>query len=314
MLPLVLTLAGSCAASSSGGDANLVPCGQQRTLPQGAACGLVCRAVLPTGGTGSQPVTTVWINGRPARMVIDSGASTTSVTTTGVQSLALGTPVAIPGQTVGIGGVQVRRRVLAGSLALGDLSYTNQPLQVVAMGRQPEAEPIDGLLGEDILRHFEIDFDLPHQRVTLYTGRPCGDALPGWTRIDAKAPIVRVPHLARLLAVPVTLDNQPASAMIDSGAETTVLGAAAIASGAASSAVADEVPLELSGVGPNAITGHLHLIDRLDVGGQSLTDVEVKVAPLPFSQPEMVLGDDYLDTHKVWISNATGQVYFGHTW
>ena len=52
--------------------------------------------------------------------------------------------------------------------------------------------PLDGVLGADSLNSFDIDLDLPNNRITLYSRQTCPGAAPAWTeplRHDGRRPI-----------------------------------------------------------------------------------------------------------------------------
>ena len=41
--------------------------------------------------------------------------------------------------------------------------------------------PLDGVLGADSLNSFDIDLDLPNNRITFYSRQTCPGAAPAWT-------------------------------------------------------------------------------------------------------------------------------------
>ena len=276
----------------------------------------MCRAELPVQMQGREPVVTVWLNDKPANLLLDTGASISSLTTEAAGRMALGPAVPEAGRIVGIGGAQARALVDVRRLAFGNVGLDDVKMAVLVVGHDPAADAMpDGGLGDDILRHYEVDLDLPHGAVRLYQGRPCAGLLPGWAAEDATLPWTRPFQAGAQVAIPATLDGHPTEALIDSGAETTVVGAAlALTSGVPASELGGDLATRMFGIGPALAPGKLHRFAALTVGGQTIPDVETAVLALPFDTPGMVLGADYLQTHKVWISYATGQVHVAHTW
>jgi predicted aspartyl protease len=307
------------AACQGGGGAAtagaVVPCGGGGTAPPPGACGLVCRAELPVRMQDGMPMVTVWLGAQPANLLLDTGASTSDLTTDGAKRLGFEHTTAVPGHIWGIGGDQGVALVTLPRLAFGEVSLDALRLPVLVMGRAGVETLPDGGLGDDILHRYEVDLDFPHDVVRLYAGRPCPGTLPGWTGEDAALPWTRPFASNWQVAVPASLDGHEVSAMIDSGAATTVVGMpAALAAGVPPTELASDLDAKMFGVGPGQVAGKLHRFDSVVVGGQTVPDLETAVVALPTTGFDMVLGADYLQTHKVWISYATGQVHVAHSW
>jgi hypothetical protein len=83
--------------------------------------------------------------------------------------------------------------------------------------------PLDGVLGADILRSFDIDLDLPERRMTLYQGQGCAAASPAGAQPYARIAAGRSP--SNRLFFPVQLDGSRISALFDNGAQFSVLSA-----------------------------------------------------------------------------------------
>ncbi len=221
----------------------------------------------------------------------------------------------IGGQVVGIGGAQPRFMVLARRIAFGQISATDYPVYVLKMGSSPGRHEADGSLGDDFLHHYEVDLDLPHAVVRLYQGRPCPGKLPGWSTEDAVLPATHPLPRQWQVAIPVQLEGHAFTAMIDSGAGAVVVGTNAVqALGGAQADSAGDPETKTIGFGPAIVPTDLHRFAALSVGGEAIPDVEAAVFDLHSPRYDMVLGFDYLQTHKVWISYATNQVHVAHTW
>ncbi len=300
-------------ATTSGQVAGVQPCdagGASGPPPPG--CGLVCRVELPVQFRDRLPVVTVWVNDKPADMVLDTGATATDLTPDGARRLGLTDVVPIGGHTMGIGGEQPRFKVLARRIAFGQITATDYPLFVLKMGGR---HPADGSLGDDFLHHYEIDLDLPHAMVRLYQGRPCPGRLPGWSTEDAVLPAIHPLPRQWQLAVPVRLDGHPFTALIDSGSSAVGVGTAAVqALDGFQADSAGDPEAKAVGFGPATVSTDLHRFASLQVGSETMPDVEATVLNLRSRRFDVLLGFDYLRTHKVWISYATNQVHVAHTW
>ncbi len=66
----------------------------------------------------------------------------------------------------------------------------------------------------------------------------------------------------------------------------------------------------ISGLGPHPVTMHLHRFRSLDAGGETLDRPSIWVASIRLPLfADMLLGQDWLASRRVWISYTTRQVF-----
>src|SRR5208337_4607475 len=158
-----------------------------------------------------RPLVDAEVNGDPVRLIVDTGAETTLLTSAAAERLgvpATGTSLRL----VGVGGEGAGSATTVHSLAIGELVLRNLPVVVDSDSENsgPSLGKVaDGILGLDVLSHFDVDLDMPNGRITFYRARMCEGGRPDWTlayaTLDAEVS-------ARLhLIVPVGLDNQTLS-------------------------------------------------------------------------------------------------------
>lgn len=105
----------------------------------------MCRAELPITVTlGNAPVIDVWINDRPARRLLDTGAARSALLMSAAARFDLGTPAAREGVLTGIGGVQSRSVVPIRSVAFGYVHLGPISADVLSMGRLSDKVAADG--------------------------------------------------------------------------------------------------------------------------------------------------------------------------
>jgi hypothetical protein len=78
--------------------------------------------------------------------------------------------------------------------------------------------------------------------------------------------------------------------------------------------LASELATVSSGVGPDSSTGRLHQFRTLDVGSETTPNFQADVLDLKLRGIDVLLGDDYLRTRKVWISYARREVRVTSDW
>ena len=312
----LLLLASGCAtAGGSASPAGVVAAcpGTADPMPADDRCGLVCRAELPvhTTQTGS-PLIDVWVNDSPVRLLFDTGASTGGLMRGTMNRLGVGAETAQAGVLTGIGGAVARGTVAVRSVAFGHVRQG--PLAMEALTSGISGAEFDGLLGADTLGRYQVDLDLPHNVVRLYEGKLCPGPLPGWASDDGPVPFVPWVHSGHIV-VDAKLDGAPVTALLDTGAQGTMVGlAAAHADGVTDADLASELGVRLTGVGPAQVPGRTHRFASIAIGPETVVQPETQVAALGFRHPEMVVGFDFFRTHKVWIDYADRVVHFAHAW
>jgi hypothetical protein len=217
---------------------------------------------------------------------------------------------------LGIGGLQQRPNALPRSLRLGttplhrrtltgDTSVTVGPLPVTEIA----GRPIAGLLGRDFLSLFDLDIDLPDHRMTLYDVRGCDAWFLPWTSPYAAIPATM--PMGAALVVQVLVDDRPLRALIDTGASSSLITASGMFRlGVTPALLARDPAGNGAGVGPAPVPMHLHRFAELRVGPDVMPDpalwvASVRVVPIV----DMLLGADWLQTRRVWLSFATKQVF-----
>ena len=123
------------------------------------------------------------IGGAPVTLLVDTGAERTLLTEAAVDRLRLPRDFQHATRTFGIGSPTATWDArLPDGMVLGG---THFPVDSVTVGHfgidNVAGGSADGLLGADILLAFDLDLDLPAQRITFYRARPeCPDAAPPW--------------------------------------------------------------------------------------------------------------------------------------
>lgn len=276
----------------------------------GGACGLTKRAELPLSVAGQVLVVDATINGSPARLVLDTGASSTLLTEEAASRRHLvRDPTHLP-QIVGVGGRTTRWGARIDKLALGPVVMKNERVEVGSTAFLPDGKPPDGFLGADLLSRYALDLDTAHLRLTIYEGKLCPGPPPGWAGQYAALPL-STPSPGRMhVGLPAVLNGQRITALLDTGAAvTTVTNEAAASVGVTALTLEQDRAVGMVGSGSGVGTAHLHRFRSLDVAGQVYQGPLLAVAPLPVSNAEMLLGMDWISSRRLFLSYATHQLF-----
>ncbi|MBW4090210.1 MAG: hypothetical protein HIU82_03745 [Proteobacteria bacterium] len=285
-------------------------------VSQAHACSVERRAVLPIQFRAGHPLVTALLDGQPATFVFDTGAQRSLLTPAAVARLHLKLDPWVGTTVVGIGGIEQHRNAEVASLVLGGVALRQDTMLrglSVSVGAIPVSQmggaPVDGILGRDVLAAFDLSLDFAHRRVTLYRVRGCTGRFLPW-----RGPYAAVAAMAGYrapLGIPVRTDGHVLRALIDTGSTTDLLTASGMARlGLTEAGLAGEPVGQVRGIGPRRVRVRVYRLGWLAVGASVTQGVAVVAAPVILTPIlDLLLGVDWLDGHRVWLSYATGQVF-----
>jgi predicted aspartyl protease len=304
-----LTPAGLCGATvqpapGRSGEANL------RVVAVSGGCGTAQLGQTTVATLRNAPIVTLLANGMPVTMLLDTGAETTILTPGAAKRLGAQRPqVEFDRQLRGVAGSLRTAEVELHSFTIGGVAIPWRrvrvaPINVVSIF----SGPLDGVLGADSLNSFDIDLDLPNNRITFYSRQACPGAAPAWTEpyITMAAGRSKGDHLF----FPVQLDGHKINAFIDTGAQSTVLSSgAALALGLTPVLLARDRAAVLRGAGPEQLSGRVHRFARLEIGRETIRNPEIIVADLNLSDADLVLGIDIVRPWRIWLSYGAQKIF-----
>ncbi len=245
------------------------------------------------------------LNGVPAGMVLDTGADRTILTPQAVADLGLPT---YQTQVVAMGsaGATEMRGVDVARLRIGGGELRGAELFVTALSSASLTDfPIYGLLGDDILTNWDIDLDAAADRLTLYRPQLCARRVPPWPGVSQS--LAFPSGLFDHVVLPVSVDGHDVTALLDTGLTFSTINV--LAAGLQPSDVARDPPVLLRGIGQRLAKGRVHHFGALLIGGQSYGPATIVVTP-PHSFG-MVLGEDFLHQHRIYISFKAHALFIG---
>ena len=304
-----LTPAGFCGATvqpapGRSTEANLL------VVAASGGCGTAQLGQTTVATLRNAPIVTLLANGMPVTMLLDTGAETTILTPGVAKRLGAQRPqVEFDRQLRGVAGSLQTTEVELHSFAIGGVAIPWRRVRVAPISvASVFSGPLDGVLGADSLNSFDIDLDLPNNRITFYRRQACPAAAPAWTEpyITMAAGRSKGDHLF----FPVQLDGHKINAFIDTGAQSTVLAtSAALALGLTPALLARDRAAVLRGAGPEQLSGRVHRFARLEIGGETIRDPEIIVADLNLSDADLVLGIDIVRPWRIWLSYGAQKIF-----
>jgi len=293
-----------------------------------ASCRFVKFATLPVSVKSASPTIEGNVNGQAMTVLIDSGAAETMLTR-GVAEragLALGHTNAA---SYGVGGESQRYHALVDDVAFGPVRWKRARLPVV--WSITDKSPIDALLGANFLFQNDVEMSLAEGQIRFFKPENCGDAFLAYWNADAQFVPMRTlaPDDPRQV-IDIEVNGQVMRAMIDSGADRTTINVAAAArAGVRLDAGKVIARGKTSGVGAHEADAWVATFDRIRIGEEAVEHTELEVmdlwgaaradsntravAELTAQQPEVLLGADFLRSHRVLFAMSQRRFYFSYT-
>jgi predicted aspartyl protease len=249
------------------------------------------------------PLVEVAIDGKPATLLLDTGAQATVLSAAAAARLGLAAGYESPQKLGALGSRLASRLAATRSFSAGGLDVARFFVMIgsVSLPDLGGVRP-DGLLGTDFLANFAADLDFPNARMTLYR-RQCAPAQPPWRPPFTTVAANRSP--SGHLFFPVTLDNRRLYAFIDTGAQRSVIDRRAALTLGVTPAALDRGPqTRLRGAGAALVAAHLHRFARLRIGDVVVRGPVLAVTPLRLIDADLVLGEDFIGPRRIWFSYA----------
>jgi predicted aspartyl protease len=184
----------------------------------GAGCDLEPVAQVPLQAKGRLFAVPVTIDGHEISMLLDSGGARSMLVQATVERLKIPQDGRTFTVMVGLGGGSPRPDANVDSMRLGSEQLS---VDRIPVNNFNGTIGIDGVLGLDILRDYDLDIDEPGRTLTLYRAQRCDGAEPPWV-----ANAVQVEHVATLgswMETPLEVDGVSGVAAVDTGASSTMI-------------------------------------------------------------------------------------------
>lgn len=292
----------------------------------------VCRyhqaASLPVSFADRQITTSATINGTAVAMLIDSGASTTFLTLSEakVLGLDLGESRLLSYGISGESGTAVTR---VDDIAFGMAHGTGVELLVVNDTAAPMR--VGGVIGADFLFRSDVELSPAEEKIKFFVAKDCDTPfLARWEGSISRVELRGGPDGDRRPRIIVDLDGHPVTAMIDTGAQQSVIDLRAGAKAGITPDSPGVVALAGAGVGigTHAVSEWVVPLATVAIGDETIRNVKIHMADLwsaarrdrgtqavfemQEAQPMMLLGADFLRTHHVLFARSQGQLYFSY--
>lgn len=301
-----------------------------RVIPRGAWAALLLylAPALPAANTpctlgrmlelsikmeGPRPIASGTINGSTVRLLLDSGAFWSSLTTASAARLDLPTkPLPFGFYVKGIGGSMTPRLATARELGLG--TVTLHDMDFVVGGNDPGSD-VDGSIGANILDLADVEYDLANGTVRLMRPHDCAKSeLAYWASATQPYSIVEIePPRSNFKATLGTavINGVHARVLFDTGSPFSMVNAKIAAqAGFKQDGPGVQRGGRVHGVGPGGIWTWIAPFASLKLGDEQINNTRLRVGDIGLDEVGMLVGADFFLSHHVYVANGQHRLYF----
>jgi predicted aspartyl protease len=247
------------------------------------------------------------------RFILDTAAESSAITAEVAERLGPDASRVHRMRVLGAGGARIMTSLSLRTLALGGATV-HGVRAIVIDGRMLDANGrYDGLLGNDVLRRYDVVIDAPGGVLRLYEP---GSAAAAGALLPVSLPMK--PGREGFVSFDATIGGSPVHAILDSGTPVSLLNwrAAALAGISRETRGLRERPGGTAGIDGVSTATHEHRLEGVSFGGAPFQALTLRIADLPLfrvagaaSSPAMLVGVDLLGRCPLLLSYSTLTVY-----
>jgi tetratricopeptide (TPR) repeat protein len=285
-------------------------------------CQMQQLGVLPVDMQGLRPLVSTKINGVEARFLLDTGSfySTMSRDAADRYHLSVGSLSSRAFYIQGLGGSE--RAEVATVDKFEFLGVTLQKVQFIVINQNGQGN-LAGLLGQNLLRVSDVEYDLSNGAVRFIKPVGCNDQPLAYWAVNTTYSSVKLRYTDSRepqLRTDVMINGHHMTAEFDTGAGRSVLSleAAARAGITPSSPGVKSLGI-VHGIGPAPAKVWVAPVDTFQVGGEKVTHAHLLIADFQprnpdgsesRNVPDMLLGDDFFLSHRIYVAYSQNKLYF----
>jgi len=262
---------------------------------------------LPITMSGLRPLIAAQVNGKDAKFLLDSGAAYSLMSTAEAANLNL--KLSVSAWTVG--GVGGRTRTwLTKVQDFAFLGATFHDVEFLVTGSELGST---GLIGQNLLARFDIEYDLAKGAIRLFKPEGCGRTnLAYWAAGQASLMDINTIDRFNAHIIGVAYVNgKKIRAMFDTGASTSVL----------SLATAKNIGIDINaagvkeagysyGIGRGMAKSYIVPVASFKIGDdEEIKNTRIRVADFRLGDSDMLVGADFFLSHRVFVSNSQHKLY-----
>ena len=283
------------------------------TAGAASRCNLVMYPRVPVRMDDLQPVVSAEINGTAAPFVVDTGSFFDFLSPAAATQFKLPLKYAPPGYYItGVGGSSVLPQIATADTFTVAGITGHQALFLV--GDNDFQGGIAGILGQNIFRLADVEFDFANGMLRFVRPQHCGgDVLAYWatTQPVGAVSLSWMSNEQTDIIAKAAVNGHDISVLFDSGSWRTILSLHAAKRAGITPDSPGVVPAGDSfGVGDKPVKVWVAPIDRFEIGGELIEHTHVLIGDIGLENADMMLGTDFFLAHHIYVAYSQNKLYF----
>jgi tetratricopeptide (TPR) repeat protein len=290
-----------------------VACLSCQSVLAAAGCKVSMIAELPVTMNDMRPMIAAKINGADARFIIDSGAFFSLITGPGAAQYKLDTqPAPFNLMLEGIGGMS---RAMVTTVK--EFTLAGIPIRKVqfVVGGSTFGPGVVGLLGQNVLRIADVEYDLANGAIRLVKPDNCKKTMmaywakPGdaYSEMEINSATAGTPHTTGN----ALLNGKKIRVVFDTGAWASALSLrAAERAGITPDSPGVVKAGRASGIGSRSVQTWLAQFESFRMGDEEIKNAKLRISDLGNIDADMLIGADFFLSHRIYVASSQRKVYF----
>jgi predicted aspartyl protease len=284
-------------------------------LAHGASCTVQRAGELEVTMHGTRPLVHAGINGKDATFVADTGASYSTLNSSVARDFKLDLePAPAWFAASGVAGEAHTMITRAKLFSIFGVSIPHVDFVVVDRATEPG---LAGLLGQNVFRLGDMEFDLAHNLIRLLQTHDCGrnDVLAYWAPGESK-PFSVIDIDAQTRESPQVhgeayINGAKVRVLFDTGAfRSFVTLKAAERVGVTPSSAGATAAGRFVGIGGAGGDEWLAPFASFKIGDEEIRNTRLRIGDIQLNDTEMILGADFFLSHHVLVATSQKKLYF----
>jgi len=278
-----------------------------------ATCKIGKIAELAVTMNGLRPMVSAKINGVDAQFIADSGAFFSVIAPASAAEYKLRTePAPFPLTLRGVGGSTEALITTVKVFTLVGVPIHN--VQFVVGGSDPGGGAV-GLLGQNVLRLADVEYDLSNGAIRLLKPDGCGKSVMAyWSKPDQPYSVIDIawatpssPHTTAT----AFLNGAKIQILFDTGAATSVLNLRAAERAGVKTDSEGVVKTNLShGIGSHAVQTWIAPFASFKIGDEEIRNTKLRIGETGIREADMLIGADFFLSHRIYVASSQRKLYF----
>ncbi len=273
-------------------------------------CSLQKIVEFPIRMEGLQPTVSAKLNGKDVTLLVDSGAFFSSLYPATAERLGLKRSVAPGMRLQGVGGTEQIYTTKVKEVSLSGVRLDAMEFMVAGRG----GGRTDGVLGQNVLRAADVEYDLANGVIRMFTTKGCRNlALAYWAKPEALSilDIQKTSPIDPHLVADATLNGKKIRVMFDTGASLSHLTLdAAQRAGFRMEAEGVTSGGLIAGFGSRVVDTWIAPFESFAIGSETIRNTRLRVGRWDMSDADMLLGADFFLSHRVYVAKSQNKIYF----